>query len=110
MPLYRRLPKRGFHNFNRKNFSIVNLSDLQQAVDDGKISAGDSISAASLVEFGVLRRAKDGVRVLGNGELKAKLTLEVSGASQSAVKAIEAAGGSVTVLAKKTDESDKKGE
>lgn len=97
MPLYRRLPKRGFKNPFRKNFVEVNLSDLQAAVDAGKIKAGESYDGAALVEAGVIRRLKDGVRVLGNGELSAALKLSVSGASKSASAAVEKAGGSLTL-------------
>jgi len=97
MPLYRRLPKRGFTNIFRKKYVEVSLERLQQAVDAGKLDASKAIDGATLVAAGVIRRLKDGVRVLGNGELKAKLTLEVAGASKSAVAAVEAAGGKVVL-------------
>ena len=97
MPLYRRLPKRGFTNIFRKKHVEVSLEPLQQAVDAGKLDASKAIDGATLVAAGVIRRLKDGVRVLGNGELKAKLTLEVAGASKSAVAAVEAAGGKVVL-------------
>lgn len=99
MPIYRRLPKRGFKNKFRNDYVVVNLEDLQAAVDAGKLAAGDTVTAEKLVEAGVIRRARDGVRVLGNGELKAGLTVEVAGASKTAVEAIEKAGGKVTLLA-----------
>src|ERR1700752_968810 len=100
MPLHRRLPKRGFKNvmFARK-LNEVNLGRIQDAIDAGKLDAGQKIDAAALVTAGVLRRAKDGVRLLGGGEIKAKLALAVFGASKSAVAAVEKAGGSVEILA-----------
>ena len=96
MPLYMRMPKRGFNNPNALKLAEVNLWRLQEAVDAGKLDASAEINGAALVAAGVLRRAKDGVRVLGTGELSAKLNLVVWSASAGAVKAIEAAGGSVT--------------
>ncbi len=99
MPLHRRLPKRGFNNIFRLDFAEINLDRLQDAIDSKKLDASGTITAASLVEAGVIRRAKDGVRVLGRGEIKAKLNLEVAGASKSAIEAIEKAGGKVTILA-----------
>ena len=98
MPIHRRLPKRGFNNIFAKDFNEVNLDRLQKAVDDKKLKEGETITVARLVEVGVLRRAKDGVRILGNGEIKAKLTIEAAGASKGAVAAIEKAGGKVAVL------------
>jgi large subunit ribosomal protein L15 len=102
MPLHRRLPKRGFKNtaFALK-LNEINLGRLQQAIDAGKLDAAATVDAAALVKAGVLRRAKDGVRLLGSGELKAKLKLAVYGASKSAVAAVEKAGGSVEILAPK---------
>jgi len=100
MPLHRRLPKRGFNNIFRLDFAEINLDRLQDAIDAKKLDASKgTITAASLVEAGVIRRAKDGVRVLGRGEIKAKIQLEVAGASKAAVEAIEKAGGKVTILA-----------
>jgi large subunit ribosomal protein L15 len=99
MPLHRRLPKRGFNNIFRLEFVEINLDRLQQAIDARLIDAKDTINAESLVKARVLRRAKDGVRLLGRGELKAKLTVEVHGASKSAVAAVEKAGGTVKILA-----------
>ncbi|MFG1395964.1 50S ribosomal protein L15 [Roseixanthobacter pseudopolyaromaticivorans] len=97
MPLHRRLPKRGFNNIFALDFNEVSLGRIQTAIDAGKLDAGTTIDAAALVAAGVLRRVKDGVRVLGSGELKAKVTLEVAYATKSAVEAIEKAGGSVTM-------------
>ena len=99
MPLHRRLPKRGFNNVFRVEFAEINLDRLQQAVDSKAIDAKDVVNAESLVKAGVLRRAKAGVRLLGRGELKAKLNIEVHGASKSAIAAVEKAGGSVKILA-----------
>jgi len=98
MPLHRRLPKRGFNNIFAKSFSVVNLSTLQTAVDNGKIDASATVTAEVLVNAGIVRRVLDGVRVLGKGEITASLTLEVAGASKTAIAAIEKAGGSVKVL------------
>jgi len=95
MPLYRRLPKRGFVNIFGKDFNEVSLGRIQAAIDAKKLDAGETIDAAALLKAGVIRRAKDGVRVLGGGELTAKATLDVAGASKSAVEKIEKAGGSV---------------
>ncbi|MBL0947202.1 MAG: 50S ribosomal protein L15 [Brevundimonas sp.] len=95
MPLYMRMPKRGFNNPNALKLAEVNLWRLQDAVDAGKLDAKTEINGDALVAAGVLRRVKDGVRLLGTGELKAKLNLVVWSASAGAVKAIEAAGGSV---------------
>jgi len=99
MPIHRRLPKRGFNNIFKLDFAEINLDRLQEAIDAKTIDAGSTITAESLVKSGVLRRAKDGVRLLGRGELKAKLTIEVHGASKSAVEAVEKAGGTIKVLA-----------
>jgi large subunit ribosomal protein L15 len=99
MPLHRRLPKRGFHNVFRQEFVEINLDRLQEAIDAKLIDATSVINAESLVKARVLRRAKDGVRLLGRGELKAKLNIEVHGASKSAIAAVEKAGGTVKILA-----------
>lgn len=97
MPLYRRLPKRGFKPPFRKEFVVVNLGRLQKAVDDKKLDGKTIVDAAALREIGLFKRIKDGVRLLAKGELSAKLTLEVAGASKAAIEAVEKAGGSVTV-------------
>jgi len=100
MPLYRRLPKRGFHNLFARDLNEVNLGRIQQAVEAGKLDAKGVVTIEALVAAGVItRQAKDGVKILGVGELKAKLAFEVFGASKSAVEAIEKAGGSVKILA-----------
>jgi len=101
MPIFRRLPKRGFSNVKfAKDMKIVSVGTLQKAVDDKKIDGKATITAEMLVEAGVLRRAGDGVRILSDGDLKAKLTCEVAGASKAAIEKIEKAGGKVTILAK----------
>jgi large subunit ribosomal protein L15 len=107
MPLHRRLPKRGFRNTAfAKKLNEVNLDRIQAAIDAGKLDAGATVDAAALVKAGVLRRAKEGVRLLGMGEIKAKVTFSVWGASKSAVAAVEKAGGSVQVLAPKREEGE----
>jgi large subunit ribosomal protein L15 len=99
MPLHRRLPKRGFNNIFALKLCEVNLGRVQAAIDRGALDDKDTIDAESLVRAGVLRRARDGVRLLGKGEIKAKVTFAVYGASKSAVAAVEKAGGSVKILA-----------
>ncbi len=98
MPIHMRLPKRGFNVPNPVKLNAVNLGRLQTAVEAGKIAKGATVTAASLVEAGVLRRAKDGVRILANGELKEKLNFEVAGVSKAAQEAIEKLGGKVSIL------------
>ena len=97
MPLHRRLPKRGFNNIFAKKFNELNLGRIQQAVDSGLLDGKKTITVAALREAGLIRREKDGVRLLGQGELKSKLAFEVTGASQSAIKTVEAKGGTVTL-------------
>jgi len=99
MPLYRRLPKRGFTKPNAKSFAVVNLGQLQAFVDAGKLDAKAEITEDALVAAGVVRRKLDGVRVLAKGEIKAKLKLAVTGASKAAIAAVEKAGGSLAVRA-----------
>jgi large subunit ribosomal protein L15 len=95
MPLHRRLPKRGFWN----DYNEVNLGRIQQAIDCGKLAGGEPVTVEALVAAGVCSKPRDGVKLLGNGEISAKLSFEVAAASKSAVAAIEKAGGSVTLLA-----------
>ncbi|MCC2690387.1 MAG: ribosomal protein [Rhizobiaceae bacterium] len=106
MPLYRRLPKRGFNNIFAKEFVTVSLARLQAAVDAKKLDPKKTVTAQALVEAGVIRRARDGVRLLSGGELKAKLAIEVAGASKAAVEKVEKAGGSVTLPEKKAEASE----
>lgn len=99
MPLYMRLPKRGFNNINAKRHAVVNLGLLQKFIDAGKVDAKKPITEAVLVESGLVRRIHDGVRILAKGEFKAKVNLSVTGASKSAIAAVEAAGGSISTAA-----------
>src|SRR5206468_10218291 len=98
MPLYRRLPKRGFNKPNALEYNEVNLGRIQQAVEAGKLDQGAPVTIESLVAAGGCSKPRDGVRILGVGELTGGLALGVAGASKSAVEAIEQAGGSVTIL------------
>ena len=98
MPLHMRMPKRGFNALNSKKHQWLNLTTLQNAIDNKKIDAKNDITEDTLVEAGVLRRKKDGVRLLARGELKAKVNITVSGASAAAIAAVEKAGGKVTLL------------
>ena len=106
MPLHRRLPKRGFNKLNRKEWNEVNLSRLQAAVDAGRIDAAKPVDGAALLAAGVIRRPLDGVRLLGEGELKAGLKLTINHATASAKAAVEKAGGSVTLIEKKVLAAD----
>lgn len=106
MPLHRRLPKRGFNKWRAKDFNEINVGALQNAVEEGKLKAGQSVDVAALIEAGILRRPKDGLRILGTGELKSKLTVTANGASASAKAAIEKAGGSLKIIEVKVLEAD----
>lgn len=97
MPLYRRLPKRGFTKPNRKDFAVINLGLIQKFITEGKLDAGAAITEDLLVETGIIRRALDGVRVLNKGEITAAVTISVTGASAAAIEAVAAAGGTLTV-------------
>ncbi|MEM9584664.1 MAG: 50S ribosomal protein L15 [Pseudomonadota bacterium] len=99
MPLYMRLPKRGFNSRNRKKYSVINLGLIQKFIDAKTLDAKKEITEDILVEAGVVRRKLDGVRVLAKGEITAKVKLNVTGASKSAIEAVEKAGGSLTVAA-----------
>jgi large subunit ribosomal protein L15 len=97
MPLHMRMPKRGFNNVHRLDYVEVNVGRLQEAIEAGRLSAGDPVDGAAMVTAGVIRRERDGVRLLAKGELKAKLVIKVAGASKAAIAAVEKAGGSVEV-------------
>ena len=97
MPLSRRLPKRGFKNIFASSYNEINLGRIQEAVDAGRLDGKKPITVEALKEARLIRRTRDGVRLLGNGEIKVGLSFEVAGASQSAIKAVEAAGGTVTL-------------
>lgn len=98
MPIYRRLPKRGFNNIFASEYATVSLGRIQTAIDAGKLDANATVDAAALKAAGVIRRLKDGVRVLSGGELTTKVSIEVAGASKAAVEKIEKSGGSIKVL------------
>ena len=108
MPLYRRLPKRGFNNIFSKDISIVNLGSLQSAIDSGKIDKKHPITEKTLLDAGIASVATDGIKLLAKGDIKEKLNIEISRASSSAIKAIEALGGTV-VLPKIQDDIPRKG-
>jgi len=97
MPLYQRLPKRGFNKPNRKAFAVVNLGLIQKFIDAKKLDAKAAITEDALISSGLVRRKLDGVRVLAKGDITSKVTIEVTGASKSAVAAVEKVGGSLTV-------------
>ena len=98
MPLHRRLPKRGFNNPSAKRYSVVNLGRIQAAIDAGKLDAGAVVDADALIKAGLVRRVRDGIRLLGQGDITSGVRLEVDGASESARAAVERAGGSVTII------------
>ena len=97
MPIYRRLPKRGFKNIFRKEFSIVNIGDLQKAIENGRLDAGQEINETALRDAGIAGKRKRAIRLLARGELSERVTVRVSGASKSAVAAVEKAGGVVVL-------------
>ena len=98
MPLYRRLPKRGFNKPNRKEFAVVNLGLIQKFIEAGKIAAGADLTEDALVAAGLTNHKRDGIRILAKGEISAAVNLTVSGASKTAVEAIEKAGGKITII------------
>ncbi len=98
MPLHMRLPKRGFNKPNRLDFAEVNIGRLQRAIDDGKLDANAPVTAEAMIAAGLVRRERDGIRLLGNGALNAKVTIEVAGATKTAVEAVEKAGGQVSLV------------
>jgi large subunit ribosomal protein L15 len=108
MPLYQRLPKRGFNARVANNYAEVNLTKIQQFIDAKKLDAKGTIDEAALVKAGVIRRVKDGVRLLGNGELTAKVTLNITGATKSATEAVEKAGGKVELINKEVKPVERK--
>lgn len=97
MPIYRRLPKRGFNSINPTYFEVVNLGRLQKAIDDGKVDSKKEITAEILASAGLIGKVVDGVRLLAKGDLKAKINISVTGASKAAVAAVEKAGGTITL-------------
>ena len=108
MPLHRRLPKRGFTNIFRKRYVPFNLDRLQRAIDEGKLDAGKPIDEAAIVAAGLVKNPRDGIRLLAKGELKAKVSISVTGASKAAQAAVEQAGGTLTLSgAKDAEEAPK---
>ena len=110
MPLHMRMPKRGFRNIFAKDFSEVNISRLQKAIDNNKLDIKGKITEEILRKAGLVHKSRDGVRLLGKGEIKAKLDIEVAGASAGAKQAVQKAGGSVTTTFTKKVYANKKGE
>jgi len=106
MPIYRRLPMRGFKNHSRADYVEINLDQLQAAVDAGRLDAKAPIDTVALLAAGLIRRAKDGVRLLGRGELTAKLDITVAGATRAAAEAVEKAGGKLTVTVVKANKDE----
>ena len=99
MPLYQRLPKRGFNKPNRKAFAVINLGIIQKFIDAGKLDAKSAITEDALIACGAVRRKLDGIRILAKGEITSKVDLQVTGASKSAVETVEKAGGKLAVAA-----------
>jgi large subunit ribosomal protein L15 len=110
MPLHMRMPKRGFNNIFANDFSELNLGRLQKAIDEKRIDAGAKINEETLRKAGLVHKSRDGVRLLGEGEIKAKLDIEVAGASASAKAAVEKAGGTIVLTFKKKVTTNKKGQ
>ena len=108
MPIYRRLPKRGFKNIFSTDFNVVSVGRIQTAIDAGKLDAKTTLDHETLKAAGLARGGKDGVRLLGKGELTAKVTFKVAGASKGAIEAVEKAGGKVEVIAAAQPEHEKK--
>jgi large subunit ribosomal protein L15 len=106
MPLHRRLPKRGFNKWRPQDFNEINLGALQKAIDDKRLDGSKPIDIAALVEAGIVRRARDGVRLLGDGEIKSKISITVNHATAKAKAAVEKAGGSISVIERKVLAAD----
>jgi len=98
MPIYRRLPKRGFNNRNAKNWNVINLGQVEEAIAAKKLDVKNPVNSDSLIAAGLIGKKRDGVRLLGEGELKSKVTFEIDHASKSAVAAVEKAGGKVNII------------
>jgi large subunit ribosomal protein L15 len=106
MPLHRRLPKRGFNKWRPQDFNEINVGSLQQAIEDKRLDGSKPVDLATLIEAGIVRRAKHGLRLLGDGEIKAKISITVNHASAKAKEAVEKAGGSVTLIEAKVNAVD----
>lgn len=98
MPLYRRLPKKGFNNIFRTEYTVINLEQIQQGLDAGRLDAKQPITEDAILAAAIVSKRRDGIKLLGNGELKAKVELELSAASKTAVAAVEKAGGNIKIL------------
>tara|TARA_B100000989_G_C19498968_1_gene453376 strand:+ start:898 stop:1380 length:483 start_codon:yes stop_codon:yes gene_type:complete len=101
MPIHRRLPKRGFKKYNRKTYKILNLGDIQNLIDEGKIDSAKEINNEIIISSGIFSNIKDGIRVLARGEIKTKVNILVNGASKSAIEQVKKVGGSINILQKK---------
>ena len=108
MPIHRRLPKRGFKKYNRKTYKILNLGDIQNIIDKGKIDPTKEINNEMIISSGIFSNIKDGIRVLARGEIRNKINIIVNGASKTAVEKVKKAGGSITILEKKEITKDSK--
>ena len=108
MPIHRRLPKRGFKKYNRKTYKIINIGDIQNIIDKGKIDPTKEINNEMIISSGIFSNIKDGIRVLARGEIKNKVNIIVNGASKTAIEKVEKAGGSITILQKKDVTKDSK--
>ena len=106
MPLHRRLPKRGFNKWRPQDFNEINVGSLQQAIEDKRLDGSKPVNLETLIAAGIVRRAKHGLRLLGDGEIKAKISITVNHASAKAKEAIEKAGGSITLIEKKVNTAD----
>ena len=108
MPIHRRLPKRGFKKYNRKTYKILNLGDIQNIIDKGKIDPTKEINNEMIISSGIFSNIKDGIRVLARGEIKNKVNIIVNGASKTAIEKVKKAGGSLKILQKKEITKDSK--
>ena len=108
MPIHRRLPKRGFKKYNRKTYKILNLGDIQNIIDKGKIDPSKEINNEKIISSGIFSNIKDGIRVLARGEIKNKVNIIVNGASKTAMEKVKKAGGSITIIQKKEITKDSK--
>ena len=108
MPIHRRLPKRGFKKYNRKTYKILNLGDIQNIIDKGKIDTTKEINNEMIISSGIFSNIKDGIRVLARGEIKNKVNIIVNGASKTAIEKVKKAGGSITIVQKKEITKDSK--
>ena len=106
MPLYRRLPKRGFNKHNRKIYRILNLGDLQKVIDNGKIDISKEINNSTILSSGIIKNLKDGVRILGRGKITSKVNILVNGASKTAIEQVKKAGGNLVLIDKNKKDTE----